>query len=121
MPFRTIFRRLRHLSDPVSSLTLQFVWTTIPKSKQMSDCHQIWPEREKEAMTASPKVKYKSIVRPLRRQQIEDAALKSVLKRGFPGSTLRVVAGEAKIPLSLLHSLFPTKNRFMGVGDSAIL
>src|SRR5260221_14728764 len=72
-PYRTIFRRLRHLSDQVSSLTLHFVWTTIQKLSQVSDspCSDS-PEREKEAMTSSPKVKYKSIVRQLRRQQIED-------------------------------------------------
>src|SRR5216684_3958381 len=113
MPFRAIFRRLRHLSDPVSSLTLHFVWTTIPKSRQMPDCHQIWPGRDKEAMTASPKVKYKSIVRQLRRQQIENAALKAVLKHGFPGSTLRVVAREAKVPLSFAHYYFRDKEDLM--------
>jgi AcrR family transcriptional regulator len=79
----------------------------------LSDCHQIWPAREKEAMTASPKVRYKSIVRPLRRQQIENAALKSVLKRGFPGSTLRVVAREAKVPLSFVHYYFRDKDELM--------
>jgi len=47
-------------------------------------------------MSASPKAKYKSAVRQLRRDQIENAALKSVLKRGFPASTLRVVAREAR-------------------------
>jgi AcrR family transcriptional regulator len=64
-------------------------------------------------MTASPKVKYKSIVRPLRRQQIEDAALKAVLKRGFPASTLRVVAREAKVPLSFVHYYFRDKDDLM--------
>src|SRR5260370_32159822 len=64
-------------------------------------------------MTTSPKVKYKSIVRKLRREQIETAALKSVLKRGFPGSTLRVVAREAKVPLSFLHYYFRDKDDLM--------
>src|SRR3977135_66274 len=64
-------------------------------------------------MTASAKVKYKSIVRPLRRQQIENAALKAVLKYGFPGSTLRVVAREAKVPLSFLHYYFRDKDDLM--------
>src|SRR5260221_677403 len=64
-------------------------------------------------MTASPKVKYKSIVRQLRREQIENAALKSVLKRGFPASTLRVVAREAKVPLSFVHYYFRDKDDLM--------
>ena len=64
-------------------------------------------------MTAVPKVKYKSIVRKLRRDQIENAALKSVLKRGFPASTLRVVAREAKVPLSFLHYYFRDKDDLM--------
>ena len=68
---------------------------------------------QKEKMTASPKVKYKTIVRQLRRQQIEDAALKSVLKRGFPASTLRVVAREAKVPLSFVHYYFRDKDDLM--------
>jgi AcrR family transcriptional regulator len=68
---------------------------------------------QKETMTASPRVKYKSIVRTLRRDQIEKAALKSVLKRGFPGSTLRVVAREAKVPLSFLHYYFRDKDELM--------
>src|SRR5258705_3362020 len=64
-------------------------------------------------MTSSPKVKYKSIVRQLRRQQIENAALKAVLKYGFPGSTLRVVAREAKVPLSFAHYYFRDKEDLM--------
>jgi AcrR family transcriptional regulator len=64
-------------------------------------------------MTTSPKVKYKSIVRQLRRQQIEDAALKAVLKRGFPASTLRVVARGAKVPLSFVHYYFRDKDDLM--------
>src|SRR3977135_2686853 len=64
-------------------------------------------------MTASPKVKYKSIVRQLRRQQLENAALKAVLKYGFPGSTLRVVAREAKVPLSFAHYYFRDKEDLM--------
>src|SRR2546427_12496691 len=64
-------------------------------------------------MNASAKVKYKSIVRPLRRQQIENAALKAVLKHGFPASTLRVVAREAKVPLSFIHYYFRNKDDLM--------
>jgi AcrR family transcriptional regulator len=72
-----------------------------------------WPECEKEAMNASPKVKYKSIVRQLRREQIQNAALKAVLKHGFPASTLRVVAREAKVPLSFVHYYFRDKEDLM--------
>ncbi len=68
---------------------------------------------QKKAMSASAKVKYKSVVRQVRREQIENAALKSVLKRGFPGSTLRVVAREAKVPLSFLHYYFRDKDDLM--------
>jgi AcrR family transcriptional regulator len=64
-------------------------------------------------MTAAPKVKYKSIVRQLRREQIQNAALKAVLKHGFPGSTLRVVAREAKVPLSFVHYYFRDKDDLM--------
>src|SRR5260370_8077039 len=95
----------------MSSLTLPFRLDDNPKIETsvrlnlVSNC----PERDKETMTASPKVKYKSIVRQLRRQQIENAALKAVLKHGFPGSTLRVVAREAKVPLSFAHYYFRDK------------
>jgi AcrR family transcriptional regulator len=75
--------------------------------------YQIDQRRDKEAMTASAKVKYKSIVRPLRRQQIENAALKAVLKHGFPGCTLRVVARETKVPLSFAHYYFRDKEDLM--------
>jgi len=64
-------------------------------------------------MNASPKVKYKSIVRQLRREQIQNAALKAVLKHGFPASTLRVVAREAKVPLSFVHYYFRDKEDLM--------
>src|SRR5207302_7884579 len=46
-------------------------------------------------------------------QQIENAALKAVLKRGFPASTLRVVAREAKVPLSFVHYYFRDKDELM--------
>src|SRR5260370_17173069 len=64
-------------------------------------------------MTASHKVKYQSTVRQFRRQQLENAALKAVLKHGFPGSTLRVAAREAKVPLSLAHYYFRDKEDLM--------
>ena len=49
----------------------------------------------------------------MRREQIEEAALQSVLKHGFPGSSLRVVAQEAKVPLSILHYYFKDKDDLM--------
>ena len=49
----------------------------------------------------------------MRREQIEEAALQSVLKHGFPGSSLRVVAKEAKVPLSILHYYFKDKDELM--------
>src|SRR5216683_2140812 len=82
--------------------------------RQLSDRSRLKLGRtRKKAMSASAKVKYKSVVRQVRREQIENAALKSVLKRGFPGSTLRVVAREAKVPLSFLHYYFRDKDELM--------
>jgi AcrR family transcriptional regulator len=49
----------------------------------------------------------------MRREQIEAAALQSVLKHGFPESSLRVVAREAKVPLSILHYYFKDKDDLM--------
>jgi AcrR family transcriptional regulator len=49
----------------------------------------------------------------MRREQIESAALKTVLKHGFPGSSLRVVAQEARVPLSILHYYFKDKDELM--------
>jgi AcrR family transcriptional regulator len=49
----------------------------------------------------------------MRREQIETAALKTVLKHGFPGSSLRVVAKEARVPLSILHYYFKDKDELM--------
>jgi AcrR family transcriptional regulator len=64
-------------------------------------------------MSVAARPKRKSIVRELRREQIENAALKAVLKHGFPGSSLRVVAREAKVPLSFLHYYFRDKDDLM--------
>ncbi len=49
----------------------------------------------------------------MRRERIEAAALQSVLKHGFPDSSLRVVAREAKVPLSILHYYFRDKDELM--------
>jgi len=57
--------------------------------------------------------RFKAETRRMRREQIEAAALQSVLKHGFPGSSLRVVAREAKVPLSILHYYFKDKDDLM--------
>jgi AcrR family transcriptional regulator len=62
---------------------------------------------------AATAARRKSMVRQLRREQIEAAALKSVLKHGFPESSLRIVAREAGAPLSILHYYFRDKDELM--------
>src|SRR5947208_6953223 len=57
--------------------------------------------------------KFKAETRQRRREQIEEAALQTVLKHGFPGTSLRIVAHEAKIPLSILHYYFKDKDELM--------
>ena len=57
--------------------------------------------------------RFREETRRMRREQIEEAALQSVLKHGFPGSSLRVVAKEAKVPLSILHYYFKDKDELM--------
>lgn len=64
-------------------------------------------------MNESAKAKHNSIVGKMRREQIEKAALKSVLNHGFPGSSLRVVAREAKVPVSFVHYYFRDKDDLM--------
>jgi len=41
------------------------------------------------------------------------AALRIVCKRGFPATSLRLVAKEAKVPLSILHYYFKDKDELM--------
>ena len=41
------------------------------------------------------------------------AALRIVCKRGLPATSLRLVAKEAKVPLSILHYYFKDKNELM--------
>lgn len=41
------------------------------------------------------------------------AALRTVCKRGFPATSLRLVAKEAKVPLSILHYYFKDKSELM--------
>ncbi len=57
--------------------------------------------------------KVKAAIHRLRREEIEAAALKIVCKRGFPATSLRLVAREAKVPLSILHYYFRDKNELM--------
>jgi len=57
--------------------------------------------------------KLKADARQTRRELIEEAAFLSVLKHGFPASSLRVVAAEAGVPLSILHYYFTDKDDLM--------
>ena len=57
--------------------------------------------------------KLKAAVHQIRREEIESAALRTVCKRGFPASSLRLVAKEAKVPLSILHYYFKDKSELM--------
>ena len=51
--------------------------------------------------------------RQLRRDEIESAAMRSILKHGFPECSLRTVAKEAGLPLSILHYYYRDKNELM--------
>jgi AcrR family transcriptional regulator len=57
--------------------------------------------------------KLKAAVHQIRREEIELAALRIVCKRGFPATSLRLVAKEAKAPLSILHYYFKDKSELM--------
>lgn len=57
--------------------------------------------------------KLKDAVHQIRREEIEVAAQRVVCKRGFPATSLRLVAKEAKVPLSILHYYFKDKNELM--------
>lgn len=57
--------------------------------------------------------KLKAAVHQIRREEIESAALRIVCKRGFPATSLRLVAKEAKVPLSILHYYFKDKSELM--------
>ena len=57
--------------------------------------------------------KLKAAVHQIRREEIELAALHIVCKRGFPATSLRLVAKEAKVPLSILHYYFKDKSELM--------
>jgi len=57
--------------------------------------------------------KLKAAVHQIRRAEIETAALRIVCKRGFPATSLRLVAKEAKVPLSILHYYFKDKSDLM--------
>jgi len=57
--------------------------------------------------------KLKAAVHQIRREEIESAALRIVCKHGFPTTSLRLVAKEAKVPLSILHYYFRDKDELM--------
>jgi AcrR family transcriptional regulator len=57
--------------------------------------------------------KLRAAVHQIRREEIELAAQSVVCKRGFPATSLRLVAKEAKVPLSILHYYFKDKNELM--------
>ena len=57
--------------------------------------------------------KLKDAVHKIRREEIEAAGLRIVCKFGFPQSSLRQVAKEAKVPLSILHYYFKDKDELM--------
>jgi len=57
--------------------------------------------------------KLKAAVHQIRREEIELAAQRIVCKRGFPATSLRLVAKEAKVPLSILHYYFKDKSELM--------
>jgi hypothetical protein len=105
----TTIQKLRHLSDMVSSLTRSVASDNNLKIETAVQLSLSKIGQTAKGMSASPKVKYKSVVRQLRRDQIENAALKSVLKRGFPASTLRVVAREAKFRFPSFTTTSATK------------
>jgi AcrR family transcriptional regulator len=55
----------------------------------------------------------KAAVHQIRREEIESAALRIVCTKGFPKTSLRRVAKEAKVPLSILHYYFKDKDELM--------
>ena len=55
----------------------------------------------------------KAAIHQIRREEIESAALRIVCRRGFPAASLRLVAKEAKVPLSILHYYFKDKDELM--------
>jgi AcrR family transcriptional regulator len=57
--------------------------------------------------------KLRDAVHRIRREEIESAALQIVRRKGFPATSLRLVAREAKVPLSILHYYFKDKDELM--------
>jgi AcrR family transcriptional regulator len=55
----------------------------------------------------------KAAVHQIRREEIESAALRIVCRKGFPATSLRLVAKQAKVPLSILHYYFEDKDELM--------
>jgi AcrR family transcriptional regulator len=55
----------------------------------------------------------RSAIQRFRREEIETAALRTVLRRGFPATSLRTVAKEAGLPLGVIHYYFKNRDDLM--------
>ncbi len=55
----------------------------------------------------------RSATQRTRREMIETAALRTVLRHGFPATSLRTVAKEAGVPLGVIHYYFDGKDDLM--------
>jgi AcrR family transcriptional regulator len=60
-----------------------------------------------------PAKSQRSSIQRARREMIEAAALRSVLRHGFPAASLRTVAREAGVPLGVIHYYFRGKDDLM--------
>jgi AcrR family transcriptional regulator len=64
-------------------------------------------------MASAPGSRRRSAIQRARREMIEAAALRSVLRRGFPATSLRTVAKDAGVPLGVIHYYFRGKDDLM--------
>jgi AcrR family transcriptional regulator len=64
-------------------------------------------------MAKAAKSQRRSAIQRLRREEIEVAALRSILRRGFIATTLRTVAKDAGVPLGVIHYYFRNKDDLM--------
>src|SRR5262249_16206775 len=55
----------------------------------------------------------KAAVHQIRREEIESAALRIVCRKGFPATSLRLVAKKPKVPLWILQYYFRDKDELM--------
>jgi AcrR family transcriptional regulator len=55
----------------------------------------------------------RSTIQRIRRAEIENAALRSVLRQGFAATSLRTVAKDAGVPLGVIHYYFRSKDDLM--------